>query len=148
MRVEPYSEKYLEDVKKIVENFFGEAVSAYEDLLDMDSIVNTIKAESESHSSNAFLLIINEKCEGILFGAQFQSIVSGKQVYQEIIWYVNESHRLHGVALLKEAEKILKSRGVSTMIMAVLENSKTEKIKKFYDKLGYKAMETHFVRAL
>lgn len=145
MRVEVYSDKYFIDVMKIVENFHKEAVCEYESLFDPQVLIGTIK---KSDPSNAFLLIVDNACQGILFGTRFDSLINKTKIFQEIIWYVNKPFRTFGVNLLREAEKILKEQGICTMIMAVLENSKTEKIKSFYERLGYKPMETHFVRTL
>jgi len=145
VRVETYSDRYFLDVVKLVENFHHEAVGEYDDLLDPDSVIETIKS---SDHENAFLLTIEGACQGILFGVTFKSLINGGTVFQEIIWYVNEPFRRYGVRLLHEVEKLLKSRGVSIMIMAVLENSKTEKLKSFYELLGFKKMETHYVRSL
>jgi len=145
MRVEMYSDNYFLDVMKLVENFHKEAVGEYDDLLDPNSLIETIKS---SDKRNAFLLIIDDVCQGIIFGARFKSPINGKHIFQEIIWYVNEPFRRYGIALLKEAEKLLQMDGVSIMIMAVLENSKTEKLKSFYERLGFKKMETHYVRAI
>lgn len=147
MRVETYSDRYFLDVVKLVENFHKEAVGEYDDVFDPNVLIETIRVQSE-HPENAFLLIVDGVCQGILFGARFKSPINGKWIFQEVIWYVNEPFRRYGVRLLREAEKLLKSSGISVMIMAVLENSKTEKLKAFYQRLGFKPMETHFVRPL
>lgn len=145
MIVENYSERYLSDVLRIVENFHKEAVGEYDQFIDSNSVIDTIKS---SDPSNAFLLIIDGVCQGMIFGATVKSLVNGKEMFQEIIWYVNKGFRSHGLKLLAEVEKILKSRGISIIIMAVLENSKTQKLKDFYVRLGFKPMETHYVREL
>ena len=147
MTVETYSDRYFLDVVKIVENFHKEAVREYDDLFDAVSLIETIK---NADPSGAFLLIIDGTCQGLLFGVKTKSLINGKTIFQEIIWYVNEPYRAcgAGVRLLRSAENMLKSQGVSIMIMAVLENSKTQKLKSFYTRLGFKPMETHFVRDL
>lgn len=145
MRIETYSDRWFLDVVKLIENFHKEAIGEYDDYFSPDAAINTIK--SADHS-NAFLLIIDEVCQGILYGVVITSPTSGKRIFQEVIWYVNEPFRKYGVRLLKDVENILKSNGVSIMIMAVLENSKTAKLKSFYERLGFKPMEVHYVRTL
>lgn len=146
MTFERYSDRYFLDVVQLVQNFHSEAVGEYDNLFDPEALIETIKANKDS--STAFLLIEDEKCQGILFGVSFKAPINDNLVFQEVIWYVNEPFRKHGVKLLKESQKMLKSQGISIMIMAVLENSKTEKLKRFYEALGYKKMETHYVRAI
>ena len=143
MRIESYSEKWLPDVTCLVERFHAEAVGEYEGMLDKAQILKTI--QSADHD-NAFLLIINEKAEGILYGTTFMSMTSNKNIFQEIMWYVNQPFRQYGIRLLRDVEKLLKSKGVNTMIMAVLENSKTEKLKRFYGRMGFKKMEEHWIK--
>ncbi len=140
MRIEPYSERYLDDVVALIKNFHAESVSEYDDLFDLETVIQTVK-NNGSEIQNFFLLIVDDECEGILFGVRFQSFLNKRQIFQEVIWYVNKPFRNYGVALLKEAENLLKLQGINTMIMAVLENSKTVKLKKFYENMGYKLME-------
>ncbi len=145
MLIETYSDKYFLDVVKLIENFHKEAVGEYDEVFSVDSAIQAIKC---GDPNNAFLLIIDEVCQGILYGVNIVSPTSGKRIFQEIIWYVNKPFRKYGIKLLREVEKRLQSDGVSIMIMAVLENSKTEKLKSFYERLGYKPMEVHYMRKL
>jgi len=145
MTVELYSDKHFFSVARLIENFHAEAVAEYDDTITPEAVTQTIEAADKN---NLFLLIVDGICQGILYGIRSTSPVSGKEIFQEIIWYVNKPFRKYGVRLLKDVEKILKSNGVSIMIMVALENSKADKLKSFYPRLGYRAMETHFVRSL
>jgi hypothetical protein len=145
MTVVTYSDQYFLDVVQLIENFHKEAIGEYDDLFNPNAVIETIKTADHS---NAFLLILDNKCQGILYGTRLKSPMSGKWIFQEVMWYVNEPFRRYGVKLLKEVENILKSDGVSIIIMAVLENSKTEKLKGLYERLGFKPMETHYMRSI
>lgn len=148
MTVETYSDRYFLDVVKIVENFHREAVHEYDDLFNADTLIETIKSAKAENAANCFLLIVDGTCQGMLYGTRFKSLLNDRIIFQEAIWYVNVAYRSRGVKLLNDVEKILKSQGVSIMIMALLENSKAEKLKQLYARMGYKPMETHFVRSL
>lgn len=148
MRIETYSDKYQDDVLRIVENFHKESISEFDELIDIDSIRDTIRNFKDEQSESCFLLIIDEVCQGMLFGVEYASMINKNRIFQEIIWYVNPEFRSHGVKLLKIVENVLRERGVGIMIMAVMENSKTDKIKDFYIRLGYRPMEVHYVRKL
>jgi GNAT superfamily N-acetyltransferase len=145
MRVETYSDRYFQDILNLVEHFHEEAVSEYAGFPEPVVLADAIR---NADPGNSFLMLEDGRCEGILYGVRSLFPSNGKKVFQEVIWYVNKSHRLNGVRLLREVEKILKSQGTEIIIMAVLENSKTEKIKSFYERVGYKPMETHYVRSL
>lgn len=145
MIVEQYSDKYFLDVVRLIENFHEEAVGEYDNLIDSKAVIESIKAQA---GTGTFLMVVNETCQGILHGVFTKSPLNDRLVFQEVMWYVNGPFRGHGVKLLKEVENRLKLAGVGIMIMAVLENSKTEKLKDLYVKLGYKKMETHYIRSL
>lgn len=148
MIIETYSDKYYEDVVKIVDNFYKEAIQCYDAGLDKDSLANTIVNLKANNAGNAFLLIVEDKCEGILAGIEAPSMLNKKRIFQEVIWYVNEPFRRYGIVLLDKVENILKTTGFDTMIMAVLENSKTDKIKMLYERMGFKPFETHYIKGL
>lgn len=145
MTIVPYSETYFLDVVKLIENFHKEAVGEYDNLIQPEALIQTIKTHGQS---GAFLMIVDGVAQGILSGIITKSMLNDRTIFQEVMWYVNEGFRGQGVKLLMEVEKLLKLQGVSIMIMAVLENSKTEKLKKLYTVMGYKLMESHFVRNL
>ena len=145
MRVETYSDRYFLDVVKLIKNFHEEAVSEYDQEFNSDAVIETIKTADHA---NSYLLIVDEVCQGILSGTMLRSPNNGSGIFQEVIWYVNKPFRRYGVQLLRVVENTLKSIGVSTMIMVALENSKSSKLKTFYERLGYKPMETHYVRNL
>lgn len=145
MRIEHYSEAWLPDVKILVEAFHEEAVGEYNGLVDKERVLNTI---TTCEPENAFLMVIDGKCQGLLYGVSFLSMTGEARIFQEVMWYVNKPFRRYGIKLLKEVENILKSRGVNTIIMAVLENSKSEKLKRFYAGMGFRKMEEHWIREI
>lgn len=140
-----YSDKYQDDVSKIIHNFYEEALNEYESFTNPEAIIDTI--QSAQHE-NAFLLIVDGVCQGILYGVVTRSVLNGGDMFQEVIWYINKEYRNKGVNLLKETEKILKERGIISIIMVALENSMSQRLKTFYERLGFKAMETHYIRSL
>ena|SRR3990167_1328934 len=148
IRIETYSDRYYLDVIKLVEDFHNEAVGEYTGLFDPNVLIENIVKLKDGNCHNAFLLITEDSCQGIIAGIECNSLTSKSKMFQELIWYVNKPFRRYGVKLLQEAERRLKLNGIDIMIMAVLENSKTEKLKSLYSRLGYKPMETHYVRNL
>ena len=147
MRVEQYSDRYFLDVVKLVENFHKETLGKYDSDLDPAALIETIRRESYD-SRNVFLLILGNRCEGILAGHEFKSMINHTKIFQEYIWYTNKPFGKYGIRLIKEVQKILKSRGVNAIILSILEAPISVKLKRIYNRLGYKHLETHFVRAL
>lgn len=144
MTIEPYSDKYFLDVVRLAESFYTEAVKDYESHIDAHAVIDTIKAQAD----NGFVLVIDGKAQGVLSGHVMKSMLNDGLIFQETIWYVSPNFRKYGTRLLSEATKILKMRGVSMVIMVALANSMSERLGKFYKRLGFKEMETHYMSAI
>lgn len=145
MQIETYSEKYQDDVARLVKAFHEESVGEYDEQIDPEAVIETIKTADHS---NAFCLIVDGACKGLVYGTKLRSAFNGQTIFQEVMWYVDKSYRGQGVIFLLEVARILKKQGVTVMIMAVLENSKTDQLKRLYENLGFKKMETHYFRSL
>jgi len=146
MIIETYSDKYSDDVSRLVELFYGEAISEYNGAFSREGMRSTIESLKAHHSQYCFLMIIDGKAEGIFAGLGMTPMGSDRLMFQELIWYVNPEYRSRGIKLYHEAERRLQSYGISAIIMAVMENSKTDKIKDFYTRLGYKQFEVHYIK--
>jgi GNAT superfamily N-acetyltransferase len=144
MTIERGSEARYSEALELIRNFYRESLSEYGLTFDDAFIVSNF----DKYKDNAFLLIVDGKCEGVMAGLDVKSPLNNDRVFQEVIWYVNEKYRSKGVLLLKKAQEILKSEGYASMVMVCLHNSKTDKLFKFYEKMGYKPLETHFIKPL
>jgi hypothetical protein len=146
MRIERGSKERYNDALELVRAFHKEALVEYALTIDEKCLLDFF----DKCVNQSFLLIdeVTNKCEGIIAGQQIRNPVSGHIVFQESIWYVNEAYRKHGVQLFFEAQKILKDEGYSAIIMVALANSKTDKLFRLYEKLGFVPMEHHFIRRL
>ena len=144
MIVERYSDKYRDDIKRVVQSFQNESLVDYWLSFDADALSKTINELKDQ----AFMLVMNGRCEGLLAGKKTKTPLSDDPIWHEVIWYVMPKHRKYGMALLKKAREILKSEGFKAMIMVCMHNSKTEKLFKLYNKMGFVTMETHFIGRL
>jgi GNAT superfamily N-acetyltransferase len=144
MKLISYDDKYEQDILDIAWNFYNEAFKEYDAVFD----INVIKQSIQTYKKDSFLLLNDVKCEGILAGMTVNSLSGGGKMFQEVIWYVNEKYRKYGIYMLKEAEKRLKDQGYTAIIMALLFNSKADKIDKLYKRMGYNPFETHYIRNL
>jgi len=143
MRIERYQPKYEQDIIKLINNFYEEALSDYLKL-DLSILLKTIDELKDS----VFLLIVNDRCEGAIAGKEVASPISSEKVWQEIIWYINVDYRHSGVRLLNETRKILKEEGYNYITMVNMANSKADKLERFYSSMGFSKMETHWIGRL
>jgi hypothetical protein len=144
MLIVGYDLKYRADVVNLVEEFYNEALKENDGGLD----INTLQQTIDIYKDNAFLLIVQDKCVGLIAGLTVHSPINADKVYQEIIWYVTKAQRRYGIYLLRQVELMLKAAGYSSVIMGCMANSKADKLFTLYQRLGYKPIETHFRLAL
>lgn len=144
MTIVGYDDIYKPDLIELVANFYQEALHEYSAPIDEGVLLEAI----EKHKAHIFLLIINDKCEGVIAGVETASPLNCDKVYQEFIWYVNQPHRLNGVRFLMEVQKMLKAQGYAQLIMALMHNSKAEKLQRLYERMGFAPFETHYLKKL
>lgn len=124
--------------------FHFEYLKSHYGEIDHDVVRNTIN----NFKANTFLLINGKECVGVLAGSFIKSNFNQRVFFQEIMWYVREPFGRYAFFLVEEVEKVLKSLGVSDMIMSAIESDKSQRIAGIYDRMGYKPLETHYIRSL
>ena len=144
MIIERGTKEHCQEAIELVRNFHKEALSEY--VLKIDE-ANLIKFFDKC-VAQSFFLIIDGKCEGIIAGQEIINPVSGEKIFQETIWYVNKPYRRDGVYLFYKAQEILKQEGYAAMVMICLANSKTEKLIRLYERMGFAPIEYHFIKRL
>ncbi len=144
MIIERGTKERLTEILDLVRAFHKEALSEYALKIDEDTLIKFY----DKCIGQTFLLIIDNKCEGLIAGQETINPVSGERIFQETIWYISEPFRKYGVYLFNKAQEILKQEGYAAIIMVCLANSKTEKLFKLYERMGFIPMEHHFIKKL
>ena len=85
---------------------------------------------------------------GLISGTIITLPADGSKVFQEVIWYVSKKYRRYGIALLKKVEEYCLKCGISKVIMIHMANSKADKLEKFYESIGFKKLETHYIKTV
>jgi hypothetical protein len=90
-----------------------------------------------------------DRMVGVLAGKMSTFPLSDQQIFHEQIWFVSKPYRSTvGPKLLSLMEDDLKSRGIKFVVMVHLGNSKSEIVGRYYERLGYKLMESHYLKQL
>jgi predicted acetyltransferase len=144
MHIERGTDKYYEDTRELVRQFCAESLSEYGMQLDEATLASTW---AELHR-DAFLLIIDGKCVGILAGREVKTPIGDEKIWHEVVWFVSLKHRRHGLRLFRTARDILRREGYSHIVMILMENSKAEKLSRYYERLGLRPLERHYIGAL
>ncbi len=144
MEIVKYSEQYEQDVIDMVSKFFEESLREYQDEIDLEAVNESIA----NYRDNSFLLLIDDKPVGMLAGIDITTPFNNDRVYQNMVWYVKPEHRAHSIDFLREAEKLLLKQGFAEIIISCLHNQKKDLMFALFQRGGYKAIETHFMKRL
>ena len=144
MRIETYTDERKAEVVQLIKEFFEESLAEFGQKFKLEALNDAI----EKNKKHSFLLIIDSKCVGLVAGFEIKSPYNDERVFHEMVWYVNKQYRTKGVFLLKHTFKQLKELGFSQVIMTLMHNSKTEKLGRFYSRLGFVPFETHYLARL
>ncbi len=95
-----------------------------------------------------FLLVEHESITGFLAALKYPDINSGELVATEMAWFVKESQRGRGLLLLREFEGWAKEEGCKLITMGYLKDLMPDKVERLYERMGYKAIETHYIKEI
>lgn len=96
----------------------------------------------------SFMLFVDDEPAGMLAGAVLESALSGDKVYKEVVWFVSKEYRRYGLKLRQHVEKWCCANDIDRLMMAMMHNSKTKKLEALYKRLGFRPMETRFIKRL
>ena len=148
MKIVGFDESFRDDVIQLVERFHGRFVAGYDPIISRAAIEKSI-IDFEGKQTHAFLLVNDDgKCVGLMAGIELKSYLNDHRIYSETFWYVDEPYGRYCFWFIHQVERLLKERGFSIVVMAVLNSDKAERIEKMYKMTGYRHLETHFIKNL
>lgn len=139
-----YHEGYDPDITRLCAAFSDESLKEYGlEVGDsrLEEMIQICKAVS-------FFLLVEGKVVGLIAGMMVNNLTNGKPGLQEIIWYVDKGYRSKGRVLLGYFERAGKMLGAKHVVMALMCNSKAEKLGRYYESEGYKPFEIQFMKEL
>ncbi len=128
----------------LVVNFTEEALAEYGTYLDPDQLQKTF----DTVWKTSFVAVVDNEVVGVLAGHIVEDICSKLPVYEEIFWFMRRDHREYGLKLLNFVESWCASKDIKRLIMSCMHNSMKEKLFKLYKKLGFRPMETRFIKEI
>lgn len=111
--------------------------------------VHTEKKLKQLHENHMiFVSDVSGAANGFMIVASTENLCSPTLTACELAWYVSPEARggSCGIKLLQAGENYAKLIGCKKMSMVFMESSMPQSVKKIYDKLGYKLVETRFER--
>ena len=144
LTVRPVEEKDFDSALKLLKEFQAESLDAY-NLLCNDKIALSIMPK---FIGSSFVLETDNAIVGVIAGIIVTYPLNDEKIYHEQIWYVNKTYRKYGIKLYLKPEQYCKKNNIKKIIMVSMANSKTQKLEEFYKRLGYKLLESHYIKNL
>lgn len=136
-----------EDFEKgvyLISEFYDDSLGEYCPTFELDRLYDVFM----EIISTSFVLETDEgEIVGILMGRVIIDLCGSDLVYDEVVWFVTKKYRKYGIKLLKHVQKWCRENGIDRMTMSCMHNSKTETLFKFYERMGFRPVETKFVRS-
>jgi GNAT superfamily N-acetyltransferase len=134
----------IASANNLIKEFTDEALGEYGFTFNERNIYRMI----EGCIDHSFVLEHEGEVVGVLAGFIVKGFSDGEEIYQETIWYVSKKHRRYGIKLLKATEDYVKSIGIKKMMMVHLGNETSNKMQRFYEAMGYRHLETQYIKEL
>lgn len=148
MMIRPVTPEELAGLEPLAEEFY--ASSAFLKKFDMARFVEFWVGFLENGLGAFFGLFDEGKPVGAIAGLVYPEPYSGDLVATEFFWYVGKQFRrgTGGVRLYREFERWAIEKGCTQIRMVHLMDSMPEEVARFYRKLGFKSIETHYAKDL
>lgn len=135
----------IESLGTIAKNFF--ASTKFLNNFDMEVFK---KSWSYFLENDIGVIFVSRNSEGepigTIGGCKCPDVNTGALSAMEFFWFVNPECRGDGLKLLKRFEKWAKEEGCKSVTMVHLSDSMPEKVKHVYERFGYAAAETHYIK--
>jgi GNAT superfamily N-acetyltransferase len=115
---------------------------------DLDRFVTMWTHWLTSGMGEIFLLDEGGQIQGTIGGVIHQETYSSDLIAAEFFWYVEDKHRGQGIRLFRAFEDWAKQSGASEIRMGHLVDSMPEKVGAFYERVGYRKVETLYAKRL
>lgn len=138
-----------EDIKRIIKEFRQEGLDAYNLSFDNDSLDLLIDFFCHNETCAVIIGLIDEQIKGIIAGAiHLFPFNRNEKIAEEKIWFVSKDARgtKLGIQMLDFFEYYVKTKGAKRLIMANMGNINNGVMKRFYERRGYRELETYFIK--
>ena len=128
----------------LVSEFTDESLHEYGTHLDLDHLRGMFEETRET----SFVAVEDDKVVGVLAGRIIHDMCSALPIYEEVIWFMNKDYRVHGMKLFDHMVNWCKEHDISRITICCMHNSRTEALTKIYKRMGFKPVETRFIKQL
>jgi GNAT superfamily N-acetyltransferase len=134
--------------KPLCEAFAAE--STLDVQFDYDQFSNQYQKLIDTGYAKLWVAEVGGVVVGAIGGVQHPHMFNGQPSVMEAFWFVNKDHRngLIAIRLLRSLERWAMELNAQNLIMAHLESLNPDRLGEFYEKQGYKRLETHYAKTL
>lgn len=143
------------DVLDLIEQFKEEALNKTMVSFNLNTLAKRTLEAIQKDNPSIILAHNNGKAVGMIAYITVNSYFDQNQIMAlELMWYVDKDYRNSNIGkkLLEAAEKDLASKKVNTLTMIAghysVNTGKDKVLDIFYQRQGYKKLETHYIKQL
>ena len=144
MKILEYDDRYRDRAISFVSKFYHEEGLAKLGKFDPVQAYLTLAP----YKYLVWLLEVKGKVVGIFGGMPRKSPIGPEGVFQEIIWYVLPEFRKYSIRFFKRVCEKIKDKDFQIMVTGCIENKNLDRMKKLYNKLGFKLLELQYIKKL
>lgn len=132
-------------LEKLIRELHEESLSGYRLPFQEEMLCEAIK----KNYLNGLVMEIDNQIVGAIAGTIIDYVIGNMKIFLELVWYVNKQYRKHSLMLLRALEERLKAEGIiKAIIIVAIDNLTKEKTGRAFKMMGYKLLETHYIRIL
>lgn len=122
-------------------------LQGYDTIIDREkiktSLVSMVRAQS------VYLAQTEEgKIVGGMAGTIYPSLLSNDVVMCSMFFYIDKDKRNFTAGFIKQLEQILSKTGVTRLVIGNPDGNNGPEMDRFYSMLGFKKLETHYIKAV
>lgn len=144
IEIRKVEQKDYTQIIELIADFAEEALAEYGTYLEEKKLMSSF----QSMYSTSFVAVKGDEVIGVLGGRVVTDFCSDLPAYEEVIWYMKTEYRKYGIRLFHHVIEWCIVHGLGRITMCCMHNSKTEKLFKLYKQMGFRPMETRFIKEL
>ena len=132
------------ELTRLCQAFSDESLNEYGLGVEQDRLDQMIEVCKDI----SYFLVVDEKPVGVIAGFMVNNMTNDKPAVQEVIWYVDKEYRSYGKMLMDAFEDLARELGATSLVMGLMCNSMSDRLDKFYKRLGFRPFEVQYIKEL
>lgn len=140
-------EKDLPEIIKLYEDYNGENMGEYKKSFNKEKVYQAV-VNMITKNGIVLLAKIDDKIIGAVVGCINTCLFTDDIIFVSMFFYMKKKYGGYAKEFIKEISVFIKKYSVNKLVFASPMFDNSEKYNRFYKMLGFKVLETHFVKEI